>query len=265
MEDQPNRAVVWMAGTAAEGLREHVTLRVEAIDRMDPNLYVPILQNGRGIASAHPVRACGGRDGADPRLRILSLQIRRAAMRNPTRWSVALLALLLTPAFGCAIGPVWARRLEGRVIHAETGEPVEGALVLQQYQVMGGDLTYTFDDQWTTTDAQGRFAIPGHIALTAGPPFTYTEDFPLIEVVHRGLKTSHFFSWDSDPEHPLRVFPGWRQLELAIKPGRSAHVFEKTWLWGSLCSGYSSEACAQLCKLAYGSAEACYKQGRPRR
>ena len=178
-------------------------------------------------------------------------------MRKPTRGSIALLALFLTPAFGCAIGPVWARRLEGRVVHAETGVPVEGALVLQRYYVTGTANSYTFDEQWTTTDEQGRFAIPGHIALTLGLPFHFTGEFPLVEVVHRGLKTSHSFIWENDPEPPLPVFPGWRELELAIQPGKSAYVFERTRHWPSLCRGYSSEACARLCELAYGSAEAC--------
>lgn len=39
-----------IAGSAAEVLSEHVTLELEAIDRMYLNLYVPILQSERGIS-----------------------------------------------------------------------------------------------------------------------------------------------------------------------------------------------------------------------
>ena len=37
--------------TAAEVLREHVTLQVECIDRMYLNVYVPQLQSGGGVAN----------------------------------------------------------------------------------------------------------------------------------------------------------------------------------------------------------------------
>lgn len=183
--------------------------------------------------------------------------------RKPSRWSVALLALFLTATFGCAIGPVWARRLEGRVVHAETGEPVADAAVFQHYVVKGGDLIYNFDHRWTTTDEDGHFAIPGHIALTAGPPFTWTKDLPSVQVVHGGLKTIKLFTWEQDPDHP-RAFPGWRQLELALEPGKSAYAFESTAHWAALCSGFSDEACDRICEVAYGSVEACYEQGMPR-
>ena len=34
---------------------------------------------------------------------------------------------------GCALGPIWARAIEGRGIDAETGQPVAGAEVFASY------------------------------------------------------------------------------------------------------------------------------------
>ena len=39
-----------LARTATDGLREHVTLELESIDRMYLNLYVPLLQTPGGVA-----------------------------------------------------------------------------------------------------------------------------------------------------------------------------------------------------------------------
>lgn len=43
-----------IARTASEVLSDHVTLEIEGIDRLYLNLYVPILQNPRGIGLAEP-------------------------------------------------------------------------------------------------------------------------------------------------------------------------------------------------------------------
>jgi len=87
----------------------------------------------------------------------------------------ALLALLFTVASlvawsepAAAAGP-W----RGQVIDAETGKPLEGVVVLAQWDKLSPGAIHAarefYDVDEVVTDADGRFAIPERRVLTANP------------------------------------------------------------------------------------------------
>lgn len=76
--------------------------------------------------------------------------------------AAALAVLSLVPA-GCAIYHHYDA-ISGRVIDADTGQPLAGAVVVAVYNAkmisVGGDVDYYADAQETMTDAKGEFTLP---------------------------------------------------------------------------------------------------------
>ena len=91
-------------------------------------------------------------------------------LRHPTRVLLLSLALafLPTPA-GAFI--YYANSIEARIVDAQTGNPVQGAIVTANWQLEGGFESGIAVDQLkileTVTDAYGKFTIPAW-----GPKFT---------------------------------------------------------------------------------------------
>lgn len=170
------------------------------------------------------------------------------------RLALVLGALLLVTS-GCAIWPIWSRRMEGRVIDAETGEGIEGAEVFLIWSLWGmvpmagrSD----FGHRWVTTDADGHFVFSGHIE---GRPWAfpaYTELRPSFEILHRSYGSFGAGFTRKAPE-------SWRKLEFRIRPDER----QLAWLndpryFGSLCSDLGP-GCRRACEVWWGSDEPCVK------
>ena len=152
-------------------------------------------------------------------------------------------------SLGCALGPIYARRVEGEVVDKQTGKPVADALVFAVYDVEWRSERYEVDTRWARTDAHGRFAMPGHFSMTFGPPFSYTDREYAVFVMHRDYGTfvevadQRVESW---PHHRFR---------LEIEPNVTRSLFEKPAEWPSLCRGISREGCDAICLYAYGTVD----------
>lgn len=87
-------------------------------------------------------------------------RLRGAVVRAARRAVLASLALLQT---GCAIYHHYDA-VSGRVVDADTGAPLEGAVVVAVYNAemasVGGPVTHYVDAQETKTDAKGEFTVP---------------------------------------------------------------------------------------------------------
>jgi hypothetical protein len=170
------------------------------------------------------------------------------------------LVILLGVTSGCALGPIYARRVEGKVVEKATGKPVAGAEVFAGYEVSWGNHSEVIDWHWTTTAADGSFAIPGHVKLILGPPVSRTERYPFFLAVHPKYGTfSQGFGGSAAED-----FPGWRSIVFEIEPSLSRELFEEPHNWAGLCSGLSKEACDRMCAVAFGTLEECYRGGRRR-
>ncbi|MBI2411993.1 MAG: carboxypeptidase regulatory-like domain-containing protein [Deltaproteobacteria bacterium] len=149
----------------------------------------------------------------------------------------AILALAFVSVQSFAAGP-W----KGRVIDAETKEPLEGAVVLaiwdRAYRTPNGDSSYFYNSKEVLTDKDGRFEIPSYrpmnffpiISYIRGPYFTIFKpgygNFPEHRVgPPRGLSTDaieEFFlretgkpgeiGWDYDREEKIKVIFGIVEL-----------------------------------------------------
>lgn len=177
--------------------------------------------------------------------------------KDRKRLLTAVAVLVLIGLGSCAIGPIYARRVEGKVVDKRTGVPVAGAEVFASYPVtVPAGHSYEIGHRWATTGNDGRFAIPAHIAVTLGPPISWTRKYPTFDVVHRDYGVFGFSYGKSADK-----FPGWRNLVFEIEPEISRGLFENTLHWASLCRGMPRKACDRMCMVAYGSVEPC-KKGR---
>ena len=166
---------------------------------------------------------------------------------------------LLGSSLGCALGPIYARRVEGVVLDKRTGEGVAGAEVFVVYEIVQGSHRRAADTRWATTDAEGRFAIPGVFSMTLGPPPSVTDRNYFVRVVH-----PDYGKFSSVANRRVETWPHHRFV-FEIEPNSQRGLFESPRHWASLCRGLNSKGCDRMCEYAYGSAEACYERGRLRR
>ena len=160
-----------------------------------------------------------------------------------------LIALALAgSSLGCALGPIYARRVEGQVIDKRTGAPVANALVFAVYEMVWREERYPLDTRWDKTDAEGRFAIPGRFSMTLGPPLSQTDRDFFVRVVHPE------FGWFGREEAKEIGRFGYDFL-FEIEPNSLRRLFKKPGEWGSLCTGLGSEGCHAMCLYAYGTTE----------
>ncbi len=162
--------------------------------------------------------------------------------------AVTVFLIFWLPLYNC--GPIWARQLEGQVIDKATGKPVPEAEVFALYQMrLGG----TIDWRWTTTDAEGRFVIPGHLAIFyfgRRGIFDQTDKYPLIEVLHPAYGRFWWGGGNYEPDW------SWRNVRIEIER-------DAIWLKGlerdrkredaGLCNYMPSTARIRCCELLFGS------------
>lgn len=76
---------------------------------------------------------------------------------------VSILGVLITS--GCAYGVRYDGPYSGRIIDADSGEPIEGVVVLGEWSkeitTPGGAVHEFYDARETVTDKNGEFSIPG--------------------------------------------------------------------------------------------------------
>lgn len=167
----------------------------------------------------------------------------------------AILLALLAARCGGTLGPVWARAIEGRVVDARTGEPVPGAIVEAFHPVytLGFRAPGRIGETWTTTDAAGRFLVPGRLALT-WLPASRTDPLPELVVFHPEFGwTTQLFRRNGRSE-----FPGWDRIEvqLAVEPRMREHM--RTVRGASrVCGTLGPDACREACRMIYGEAARC--------
>ena len=182
-----------------------------------------------------------------------------------TRWLA--LALVACALSACAIGPIWARRLEGRVIDAGTGQPVPGVEVFASYvaqPLFGGSGDLDFDYRFTTTDPEGHFAIPGHLASLAWRLLSWTRSKPDVWLLHRSYgKILYEYSTASQG-----LPADWQSLELRIRPNEdSLRALSKPAGADGLCSGNHPDVCRRACIVWWGNLDVCEQENvvpRPR-
>ena len=156
---------------------------------------------------------------------------------------------------GCTLGPVWSRRLEGRVIDERTGKPVAGAVVTASYRVLflgthgsGGDLQVGS----TMTDADGRFQLHGRFSFVFGP-LAMTRPNPEVRAFHpefglgMACRGSHCPSDRLDLE--IRMEDDDDTLDDLLVGNRPRGI----------CDGAREETCQRLCQAAYADAGLCTK------
>lgn len=90
-------------------------------------------------------------------------------MRHPTITALIAASALLLPAF-LAIDPTWADGpYRGKVIDAETKQPIEGAVVVgvwRRQPALAMHPKYLFEEaKEVLTDKDGEFTLPGHFSF----------------------------------------------------------------------------------------------------
>jgi len=143
----------------------------------------------------------------------------------------------------CDMGPIWAPRIEGRVVDARTGEPVAGAGVFSGYTYQS---RYEWDVRWTTTDASGRFAIPGHFAVLFGR-FTFLADVdgPHVSVMHPAYGIHDKGHW-----HARQV--RFRELEFRLEPDLTWRQAFGIGSGAAICGDWPYEVCDAACEIMWG-------------
>ena len=111
-----------------------------------------------------------------------------AAGKSLPWFSVALLLLLLL-AFGQARS-AWGAAYHGQVVDAETGKPIEGAVVMVEWQKkaflsMNGGWSF-HNARETLTDADGKFSLSSAEGINLNP-FTFVQE-PRIIVFSPGYR-----------------------------------------------------------------------------
>lgn len=138
----------------------------------------------------------------------------------------------------CALAPgpsEAARRWKGRVVDAETGQPLEGVVLLmywERYEASlggwaGGELVAAEE---TVTDAEGRFSIRSHWSYTI--PGVIKVNTPEAVIFKRGYGRARFASarWRDEIKRG-------QEVEIAMPPLRSREErieFLRTVTWSDL-------------------------------
>lgn len=158
---------------------------------------------------------------------------------------------LFAAATSSSFGPVYAPTLSGRVVDAATGEPVVGASVFAGYRAalftLGEPASRSLDRRSAETDADGRFRIPGHLALSL-LPLAVTDWKPSVRVFH--------------PDYGMNI-PGrpeaW-QMHIELRPNEvGLDDLSDDRRLHTLCLGIDYEACGRLCRRVAGSEKPCQR------
>jgi len=168
-----------------------------------------------------------------------------------------LLLALLAARCGATMGPVWARPLEGRVIDEVTGAPVPGAIVHVFHDVWGFGVPGTPEGSlasvWTHTDADGRFVVPGRLAIT-WLPATGTVRWQKVVVFHPDYGTlSEDFERDGIWTPPVDG-----QVRLALRRNRfQVEAMRTQQTTRDVCYGLGRSACREACRIVYWNPDRC--------
>ena len=110
--------------------------------------------------------------------------------------------------------------ISGKVIDAETNQPIEGAVVLVEWtKTIGVGLTATISYKAVEviSDGEGKFQLPGCACPTANEPG--------LTIYKRG-----YVAWNSKfifPDNKARVGFQWRANEFKLEPFLSSYSYDK--------------------------------------
>lgn len=130
-------------------------------------------------------------------------------------------AALAAGLVGCfSLGPIWVPRVEGIVVDAETGEPLAGAEVVASYRTPRFDSHaewlvshVTTDSRSATTDRDGRFAIPAHLAIEPVRGGCVTPWYPWLSARHPDYGN---VDWPNNVNYPHENAEKERQFFRAV-------------------------------------------------
>jgi len=164
---------------------------------------------------------------------------------------------------GCGLVPRWSPRVEGRLFDARTGDPIEGAEIFAGYLFVSFNTAVPYDVRWTTTDVDGRFAIPGHLRGPSPSILAKISSLPHFNVLHPEYG---YFQFHFDTEYlygfPALEFPGYRNLEFRIEPSElELQIATTPDFYLRMCPSRDRDLCVRACEVAYGSLEPCFEAG----
>lgn len=142
----------------------------------------------------------------------------------------ALLVMVLF-LFGISCSKTY-ESITGTVVDAETGKPLEGAVVLAEWtKTKGLGLTYTesYKVVEVVTDKEGKFTIPGVMSPLVDPPS--------VTIYKKG-----YVAWNNN-----YIFPGYQKRE--DFSWRSGYVFKMN----HFKKGYSYEAHVSFIRMSINS------------
>lgn len=103
--------------------------------------------------------------------------------------AIAVLFLLILLSFG-QVREAWGDDYHGQVVDAETGKPIEGAVVVVEWhkkpRVAIGGINYFHNAREALTDADGKFVLDSSPGIDWNP-FTYVQE-PRIIVFYPGYR-----------------------------------------------------------------------------
>lgn len=136
---------------------------------------------------------------------------------------VVALALFSIALGACASGPYTAAAIEAKVLDAQTGKPVEGAVVVAywetKYDVFMGDYKTEYHHiVETKTDKDGKFSFPGW-----GPEILSGGDLDGSDPAILIFKVGYYSGGEGDSptyvkDNPSHRDPYWNHSTITLKP-----------------------------------------------
>lgn len=140
------------------------------------------------------------------------------------RWTIIGLVTLMVLLIGfstCVWAPpvYWATTIHGRVVDADSGEPLEGVVVVADWKLLSGGYGHSghLDSlivQETVTDTNGEFAFP-EWGPTMRPSFTMLDKAPWLIV----FKAAYDYQalWNELPSNAFTRQSEWSGKTLSLK------------------------------------------------
>ena len=169
--------------------------------------------------------------------------------------TVPILCVVLLLLLGCQL---YAPRVAGRVVDAQSGEGIEGVTVFRTvtfYDRLGGltgrPVFNSTGSVWATTAADGSFEIPAAPLGVRKPLFRLKGKPPALTWVHPEYGWGDFYEREADLDRmEIRAERDPAKLE-QMRGTRGVYASDNT------CSFYEAEPSDYCCEVAFGSVDRC--------
>lgn len=125
--------------------------------------------------------------------------------------------LILIPLQACAHSPFYsAKEIKATIVDAETGEPLEGVVVVAQWILFEGGIGHgghgrRLEVLEAVTDKEGKFTITGW-GPKRRPAFTYLDNLdPLLSIFKSGYKYTRLIN--APFEEFSRMYPNYKEMD----------------------------------------------------